>query len=687
MTSKLSAQSSIRRIIVLALTGLISLATAQSQQMNPSSEIAEMTDAASTSLGFTFLPAKSHDSGGQLAGIVLVADVNGDSKPDLLVLNNNGESGSGDGSVGVMLGNGDGSFRKVVTYDSGGVYATGLAVADLNGDGKLDLVVASDLCFSTGNSQCLGVLLGVGEGTFKPVTTFARDGREAASGPGLFVPIMIADINDDGRPDLIVVNQTDSNYGDGLVGVLLGNGDGTFQSVVTYETGGFGAFTGILADVNGDNKPDLVVLNCSPRGSSDCSHNAKVGVLLGNGDGTFQDATTYDSGGLGGTTALAVADVSRDGKPDIIVGNNEPCDPVCIPGSFGVLLGNGDGTFQGVVPYDLGAVLDAESIAVADLNGDGKMDLVVTGGADGVWIGNGDGTFHLSNIYSNTGGTAQVFLADLDKDGKLDLVGINATSNSADVRLGNGDGTFQTIKTFSSLGGKQISWGTIADVNRDGRPDLVSANWCSPSCQSEEGAVGVLLNVASNPSTTSTTLNSSLNPSVYGERITFTAKVSSNTGPTPTGRVIFMSSGQSIGSGTLNANGVATLSRSNLNAWTYSLTATYLGDANNTKSQSAIVSQVVNPATSKATLTSSPNPSGLGQAVTFTAKITSPTTVPKGSVSFQVGKTVLGTVQLSAGKAAFTTSSLPLGTSVVTVIYERNPNIKGSWASVKQTVQ
>jgi Bacterial Ig-like domain (group 3) len=197
----------------------------------------------------------------------------------------------------------------------------------------------------------------------------------------------------------------------------------------------------------------------------------------------------------------------------------------------------------------------------------------------------------------------------------------------------------------------------------------------------------VLLNVASNPNTTSTTLASSLNPAVYGQRVTFTAKVTSNNGPTPTGRVIFMSSGQSIGAAPLNARGGATLSRSNLNASTYSITATYLGDANNIRSQSTILNEVINPTTSTATLTSSPNPSSSGQAVTFTAKITSPTIIPTGSVSLQVGKTVLGTAQLSAGKAVFTTSSLPLGTSVVTVIYERNPNIKGSWASVRQTVQ
>ena len=140
--------------------------------------------------------------------------------------------------------------------------------------------------------------------------------------------------------------------------------------MVTYDTGGFGALAGFLGDINGDGKADVVVLNCSPTGSSDCSHNARIGVLLGKGNGTFNEATTYDSGGLGGTSALMIADVNGDGTPDILAGNSEPCSSTCSEGSVGVLQGRGDGTFQAVVTYDLGAVSFAQSIAVADLNKD-----------------------------------------------------------------------------------------------------------------------------------------------------------------------------------------------------------------------------------------------------------------------------------------------------------------------------
>ncbi|MGA2345425.1 MAG: Ig-like domain-containing protein, partial [Candidatus Sulfotelmatobacter sp.] len=179
----------------------------------------------------------------------------------------------------------------------------------------------------------------------------------------------------------------------------------------------------------------------------------------------------------------------------------------------------------------------------------------------------------------------------------------------------------------------------------------------------------------------------SLNPSIYGQPVAWTATVTT-AGPFPTtGTVNFIWSGNTIGTATLNATGVATLTRSNLNADSYPLTAVYTGDSNNLGSTSSIVNQVVTQATSSATLSSSPNPSTLGEAVTFAAKITSPTVTAKGPVTFTAGKTVLGTAQLSGGKATLRTSSLAAGPSLVTVTYQGDSNIRGSSDSVTQTVQ
>jgi hypothetical protein len=191
--------------------------------------------------------------------------------------------------------------------------------------------------------------------------------------------------------------------------------------------------------------------------------------------------------------------------------------------------------------------------------------------------------------------------------------------------------------------------------------------------------------------TTSTGLVSSLNPSVYGQKVTWTATVTSSGAIMPTGTIRlkwqYFTETFTIGSATLNNGGVATLTRSNLNADTYPLTAVYLGDAANLGSTSAVLNQVVLETTSAATLSSSPNPSTQGQTVTFTAKISSPTVIPTGPVTFTAGKTVLGTAQLSGGKATLTTSALPVGSTKVTVTYYGDSNIAKSSASVTQTVQ
>jgi uncharacterized repeat protein (TIGR03803 family) len=186
---------------------------------------------------------------------------------------------------------------------------------------------------------------------------------------------------------------------------------------------------------------------------------------------------------------------------------------------------------------------------------------------------------------------------------------------------------------------------------------------------------------------TSTALVSSLNPSVYGQSLTWTATVTSSGLVAPTGNVQFTWGGYSLGEGVLNANGVATLTRSNLNADGYPLVAVYSGDANNAGSASAILNQVVQETTSAATLTSSANPSSAGELVTFTAKITSPTNRPTGPVTFMAGKTVLGTAQLKGGAAKFAISTLPAGTTAVTATYYGDSNIASSSASVTQTVK
>ncbi len=214
---------------------------------------------------------------------VAVADFNSDGRPDVAVVNN------GDGTVSVLLGNGNGTFAPQQTF-AVGRSPQSVAVGDFNRDGRPDLAVANQ------TDSTVSVLLGNGDGTFKPQQAFAV-GRFPGS-------VAVGDFNGDGRPDLAVASQ-----GDGTVSVLLGNGDGTFGSQQTFAVGGFSRSVAV-GDFNGDGKLDLAVAN---EGGN------TVSVLLGNGDGTFGPQQTFAVGNS--PASVAVGDFNGDGRPDLAVAN------------------------------------------------------------------------------------------------------------------------------------------------------------------------------------------------------------------------------------------------------------------------------------------------------------------------------------------------------------------------------
>jgi hypothetical protein len=364
------------------------------------------------------------------------------------------------------------SFAPAVTYPSGGGENTySVAVADFNGDGKMDLVLAVQYVNGVGS---VAVLLGNGDGTFKQAVTYP-------SGGAISFGVAASDVNGDGKPDVVVTNLciTSDNCSNSLVGVLLGNGDGTFKQAVTYSSGGLASYTVALVDLNGDGKADVVVSNLY-MDPNNLNEGSVVGVLLGNGDGTFQGAVTYGAGA--GAYTAAIADFNRDGKPDVVVANTWS-------GSVAVLLGKGDGTLLPAVMYASGGTTPI-AVAAADVNGDGKSDVLVThndfniGANDrvGVLLGNGDGTFQAAAIYLSGGfSTTSVVVADVNMDGRPDLVvgnQCNASNNCsngmvAGVLLGNGDGTFQNPVTYLA-GGSGFGALAVQDVNGDGMPDLLT---------------------------------------------------------------------------------------------------------------------------------------------------------------------------------------------------------------------
>jgi hypothetical protein len=279
----------------------------------------------------------------------------------------------------------------IVTLTGGTGYAVGtdplaVSTADLNGDGKLDLVLAN------ASDNTLSVLLGNGDGTFQTQMTYAVGANPNA--------LAIADFNGDGRLDLAVTN-TNSN----TVSVLLGNGDGTFRQQVQYATG-MGPYGIAAADVNGDDKLDLLVTNSSDN---------TISVLLGKGDGTFRAAVNYAAGE--DPLSVTVGDFNRDGKLDLgvanFVYNNYDRNFVT------VLLGNGDGTFSTPTSYtsDCGGFVTA-----ADFNGDGTLDLAEAGsGGLCLFRGNGDGTFQGYKLYFVPTTATWIGAADFNADGKLDV--------------------------------------------------------------------------------------------------------------------------------------------------------------------------------------------------------------------------------------------------------------------------
>jgi len=627
---------------VLVLTWLTTLT------MLPAAAQIPALDAKGSAGSISFLPVVTYYPAGYEASMIAVADVNGDGKPDLIVINCGGCYGppsiTHPGSVSVMLGKGDGTFLPPVTYAPGGVTPLFVAVADVNADGRLDLVVANRCA----DSSCLtnsvvSVLLGNGNGTFQPPVNYDSGGLFTSS-------VAIADVNGDGKPDLLVANNCADSNCDGSVNVLLGNGNGTFQPGAAYRAGGYNAPSVAVVDVNGDGKLDLLVSTEVTRCVSGTCHAAgAIAVLLGKGDGTFQLPVTYDSGGIAPVGSVIVADVNHDHKLDLVVENNQCCGSP--NGLVGVLLGNGDGTFQPVVTYESGLGGWGTSAQVADVNGDGHPDLIVADQCAG---------------------------ADCNNQG---LVG---------VLLGNGDGTFQAAVTYSA-GGFLTNWVAVAELNGDGKPDLLVANQCADnSSVCAQTSVGALLNATTvSKFTTSTALSSSLNPALFGERVIWSALVTSSGSVVPTGTVKFSSNGHTVGAAMLNSRGIAKLTKSNLNAGSNLIISIYSGDAANEGSTSSVLDQIILPTTSATTLVASVNPSQQGQAVTFTATVTSPTLVPKGWVTFTTGRVaaVLGTVRLADGKAELTTSALSVGSTIVTATYFGDSNVGKSSATLTQVVE
>ena len=361
--------------------------------------------------------------------------------------------------------------------------------ADFNNDGTPDIAVVDFGDPTVGDNGGVSILIGSGDGTFQQAKNLTVGKNPTRIAAG--------DFNSDGNADLLVIREGDPSVNDnGDATILLGNGDGTFSPGQVLIPGKNPSAVAV-SDLNGDHKLDLIF---------GYSTDDSATILLGNGDGTFQSPVVYAM--VGSPFSISVIDVNLDGRSDLAVFWGISVD---------FFFGNGDGTFQNGPSLVAGSLRVFSTIA--DFNQDGKVDLLDRGCSifkpitcsTSLRLGNGDGTFQTSNAIPDVSGAVP---ADVNGDSNLDLIGTSSDGTQLVVLLGNGDGTFQQGMTFAA--GTNPFIGLVADFDGDKAPDLVAVN--------SDAAISVLLNTGTDFSISAPPLS----PSSVSAGQTATSTVSLN---------------------------------------------------------------------------------------------------------------------------------------------------------------
>ena len=358
----------------------------------------------------TFDAAVNHSVNGN-PRIIRLSDFNGDGKLDAAVAN------SGSHNVSVLIGKGDGSFSASASYavaSSGS--PVGLAVADLNGDGRPDIATANS---TPGN---VSVLINNGNGTFSTHVEYSVGGSGNLN-------VMLADLNGDGKNDIVT-----SNFSSANISVLLNNGNGTFGSGTTYSAG-TNPYPVSIADVNSDGSLDVAVANY---GSDNIS------IFINNGDGTLAAVVNYGVGDI--PQGIILTDLNGDGKADIANTDNNAH-------TVTTYMNSGTGTFVSSTSYSVLPASFPLDITAGDLNGDGKNDVVSANS------GSGNISVFLNQVtdvfYAKTS-TGRVSIGTSSTKSKFTIVdtGIGSVaSGSFAIRSSNTLGSAASISATALSGG------------------------------------------------------------------------------------------------------------------------------------------------------------------------------------------------------------------------------------------
>jgi hypothetical protein len=436
---------------------------------------------------------------------VCTGDFNNDNRTDIAVAN------YGSSTVGVLLGFGNGSFGTLSTYSTGfeslPIFVT---TGDFNNDQALDIVAANFRIDS------VAVFLGYGNGSFAPAVNYSTG---TGSDP---IAIFVADFNKDNQSDLAVANSENGN-----VGILFGNGDGSFQTVITYSTGFQSNPDSIVAgDLNNDNWLDIILAD---------STSDNIAILLAYKNGTFGSPIMYTDSSFANPSALVLGDYNYDNQIDIIVTNfgGDNVDVLIgygngsfvldqsyklITGSnpIGIVIGDFNGntrwdilivefgtgnvnllvryieaTFESQSTYPTGGGAHPHSVTVGDFNNDNRTDIAVANsGSDnvGVFLGYGNGSFvpektYFVGLYSHP---QHVIAGDFNRDNRIDIATANSNDDSISILFGYGNGSFHDMIVYSTKNDSQPYWIATSDFNNDQRLDFVVASQGSDS-------IGILL--------------------------------------------------------------------------------------------------------------------------------------------------------------------------------------------------